>query len=90
MEVEQGQETDLELLDVPTATNRSNKDNSDNEYSSDDSAEGSSLSSAQQMSDEDDGSSMLVVDDVSSDGSEQDLNDERDKVVAEMYAHTTA
>ena len=42
------------------------------------------------MNDEDDGSSMLVVDDVSSDGSEQDLNDERDKVVAEMYAHTTA
>ena len=90
VEVEQGQETDLELLDVPTTTNRSNKDKSDNEYSSDDSDEGSSLSSAQQMSDEDDGSSMLVVDDVSSDGSEQDLNDERDKVVAEMYAHTTA
>ena len=31
VEVEQGQETDLELLDVPTTTNRSNKDKSDNE-----------------------------------------------------------
>ena len=90
VEVEKGQETDLELLDIPTTTNSSNKDKSDNEYTSDDSDEGSSLSSAQQMSDGDDDSSMLVEDDVSSDGSEQDLNDERDKVVAEMYAHTTA
>ena len=91
-EVEQGQEADLDILDVPTTINRTNKDKSDNEYSSDDSDEGSSLSSAQQMSDGDDGSSMLVEDDVSvsSDGSEQDLNDERDKVVAEMYAHTLA
>ena len=90
VEVEKGQETDHELLDVPTTTNRSNKDKSDNEYSSDDSDEGSSLSSAQQMSDGDDGSSMLVEDGVRSDGSAQDLNDERDKVLAKMYAHTMA
>ena len=89
MEVEQGQETDLDLLDLPPLINRNDvEDESDDEDSLYAPSNESSLSSAQQMSDGDDGSSMLVEDDISSAGSANDLDYERHKIVVEMYTHT--
>ena len=89
-EVEKGQEADVELLDLPTLINRTADNKSNEEDSSGATLDGSLLSSAQEMSNEDDCSSMLIDDNFSNDGSDTDLNNERDRLVSEMYAHTQA
>ena len=89
-EVEKGQEADVELLDLPTLINRTADDKSDEEDSSGATLDGSLLSSAQEMSNEDDCNSMLIDDNSSNDGSDIDLNIERDRLVSEMYARAQA
>ena len=70
--------------------NRTADNESDEDDSSGATLDGSLLSLVQERSNEDDCSSMLIDDISSNNGSDTDLNNERERLVSEMYVHIQA